>query len=62
MFFWFAASPLWWLFGLPGAGAFGALGSFSPSIFLLQPGFISLVAMGIVLAGAGLLGRRALNY
>jgi hypothetical protein len=62
MFFWFAASPLWWLLGLPGGDAFGALGFFNPSIFLLQPGLVSFVAMGIVLAGAGLLGRRALNY
>jgi len=59
MFFWFAASPLWWLLGFPGGGAFG---SFNPSIFLLQPGPVSFVAMGIVLVGAGLLGRRALNY
>jgi hypothetical protein len=59
MFFWFAASPLWWLVGLPGSGA---LGSVNPSIFLLQPGLVSFVAMGIVLASAGILGRRALNY
>jgi hypothetical protein len=63
MFFWFFASPLWWLLGLPGIGAFGAnLGTFSPSMFLLEPGLVSMVAMGVVLAGAGLLGRRALNY
>jgi hypothetical protein len=64
MFFWFAASPLWWLLGLPASTAFATPGgfNFNPSIFLLQPGVETFVAMAVLLAGAGLIGRRALNY
>jgi hypothetical protein len=62
MFFWFAASPLWWLSGLPLGFTFGTPGSFGASMFLLSPSLASLVAMAVVLAGAGLLSSRALNY
>jgi hypothetical protein len=56
MFFWFAASPLWWLLGLPGGGVF------IPFVFQLPATLTSAVAMLVVLAGVGLLSRRALDY
>jgi hypothetical protein len=56
MFFWFAASPLWWLLGLPVGGVF------TPFVFLLPATLTSVGAMLVVLAGVGLLSRRALDY
>jgi hypothetical protein len=56
MFVWFAASPMWWLLGLPAGGVF------APFVFLLPPAITSVVAMLVVLAGAGVLARRALEY
>jgi hypothetical protein len=55
MWIWFAASPLWWLFGLP-------VGAVTPLFLLWPPALTSLVAMLVVLAGGALLSRRALNY
>ena len=56
MFFWFAASPLWWLLGLPGGGAF------IPFVFQLPATLTSVGAMLFVLIGVGVLARRALAY
>jgi hypothetical protein len=56
MFFWFAASPVWWLLGLPAGG------TLVPFVFLLPPSLTAFVAMAVVLTSAGLLSRRLLNY
>ena len=56
VWFWFAASPIWWWsFGLP-------VGGFSPQVFLWPPTLTTVVAMSVVLVGGALLARRALNF
>jgi hypothetical protein len=53
MWLWTGAVPLWWWSGIPFGGG---LVFFGPASLPL------MAAMLVVLLGAGLLARRALNY
>jgi hypothetical protein len=53
MWFWSGALPLWWLSGIPFGGTL---------LFFGPPTLPLFAAMLVVLLGAGLAARRALNY
>jgi hypothetical protein len=53
MWLWFGALPLSWLFGIPFGGGL---------VLLAAPTLPLVAAMFVVLVGAGLAARFALNY